>query len=175
MLREWSHVAEWNRGESPQTVDAAILAKCNELNAAANMFRYPGMHLDRVDSYGLFTFKREWPSRNGLKVTTILECPYVNRSGCQCQVRITEMRGHVLMEVSNAHNEASHEADEAKFLKMPQKLIVVERVKAAPTQTGLQLRRSLLDVSPRKRIEAELKGYAIKCAVAETTWLTYMF
>ena len=163
--REWTVVGEWDRRyTSEESVRAYILQECNDINARANMTRYPGMHADRVDSYGLFGLKRKWMSKDGLKETIILECPYVNRSGCACQVRIRDEAGRVLMEVSNAHTEESHAVDTAKYLKMRHKLVVVDRVKIAPTQTGLQLRRSLLDASPTKRIDESLKWSGSGCS-----------
>jgi hypothetical protein len=112
-----------------------------------------GAHRDRIKEFGVWTVKARWNSSVGGCETIILKCPMAYRCRCDYQIRIWWSPTQVVVEISGHHTRDSHvEADKEVGLKMQEKIVIKERVKAAPLASGTDIRRSLLDASPEKQI-----------------------
>ena len=155
--RSWEEIGRWERCDSTEDeISGYISRQLIQFNASAGISVFKGTHRDRKCLYGDFQLKRNWPSMKGMIDNTVLACPYRDRSGCQCEVRIVKNATHVVMSITNAHSLADHENESAKFLSQKQKAFIASAVKIAPMQTASQLLQNIQD-SPTKSIDRTLK------------------
>jgi hypothetical protein len=155
--RSWEEIGRWERCDSTEDeISGYISQQLIQFNASAGIPVFKGTHRDRKSLYGDFQVKRNWPSMKGMIDNTVLACPYRDRSGCQCEVRIVKNATHVVMSITNAHSLADHENESAKFLSQKQKAFIAAAVKIAPMQTASQLLQNIQD-SPTKAIDRTLK------------------
>ena len=154
--RIWEEIGRWERCDSTEDeISGYISRQLIQFNASAGIPVFRGTHRDRKSLYGDFQLKRTWPSMKGMIENTVLACPYRDRSGCQCEVRIVKNATHVVLSIANAHSQADHANESVKFLSQKQKAFIASAVKIAPMQTASQLLQNIQD-SPTKSIDRTL-------------------
>ena len=111
----------------------------------------------------VFTFllfdPQTYETRQGAVVNSILQCPMNFRARCPNLMRVQHTSKVVTVWRSGFHRITSHDDDRSVFLKMKQKDGVKDAVRISPLSSGLTVRRSLKNLSPKKHVAPEFKKH----------------
>ena len=95
-------------------------------------------------------------SVQGAPIYLVLKCPMGFRSGCPCKWQVTTERTKTQLDRYGIHTETSHQAENSKFLTVPQKSAIKNLVRGNPLMPPSTVRRNLKNMDSSSHVSPHM-------------------
>lgn len=153
--RSWLEIGRWDpTSETDDHIKAEILRIAREKMQEGGI-----EHIKHLKSHesDLGHWKERDHHTSGNISIVRYRCPLSCRCKCNALLKVEYGPSRTIMFMSDMHTPASHEQDQARYLKWQQKQEVVKAVQVLPLVSAKQIQRNLHRTSPEKQIDPELK------------------
>jgi hypothetical protein len=167
--RSWTQLGSWDRTALFESeIDHQILTLANERMEISGLVEWPQVRRKEEQKYIGRWAQNETQYRESCKVAVeTYYCPLRKRTHCPVQIRVTRSVTSVILDSSGGEHtqELSHSNNSSKFLSFKQRIAVANAVKHNPAATGTDVRRTLQQLSPSRKVQPALARSESICSV----------